>query len=281
MSYILEALKKTEQERARGQVPALTAVQSVAAPAPARSRLWVLLVAVAVAGAAGGVLIARQAGSGPQAPVAVSASGMQPVAKAEAPAARDEAGRVRAYRATPASPPVAGPPDRGGADSRSPASSGPKAPQATPTGPPASTATPATATSPAQGESRARRLANSPGATAPDTASTASPARDSAPKATASIPRAAPIQPQSPSPPAPAKPPPLLADLPAAEQSAIPPLHMDVHVYAREAGRRFVLINMKKYREGDTLASGPRLRRITPDGVVLSYHGVRFRLARE
>ncbi|MEJ2685804.1 MAG: general secretion pathway protein GspB [Gammaproteobacteria bacterium] len=71
---------------------------------------------------------------------------------------------------------------------------------------------------------------------------------------------------------------PLLQDLPANVRRGMPALHVDVHVYDKDPARRFVLINMHRYREGDTLAAGPRLLRITQGGVVLEYHGVRFRL---
>ncbi|MGA7802477.1 MAG: general secretion pathway protein GspB, partial [Gammaproteobacteria bacterium] len=72
---------------------------------------------------------------------------------------------------------------------------------------------------------------------------------------------------------------PLLQDLPADDRRGLPTLHVDVHVYDQDPARRFVLINMQRYREGDTLAAGPRLLHITRAGVVLEYHGVRFRLA--
>jgi general secretion pathway protein B len=83
-----------------------------------------------------------------------------------------------------------------------------------------------------------------------------------------------------PSVPAVAPAPPLLRDLPAEFRAAVPALSLDVHVYAPTASGRFVLINMKKYREGEQLAEGPRIEEITADGVVLNYQGERFRIAR-
>ena len=73
---------------------------------------------------------------------------------------------------------------------------------------------------------------------------------------------------------------PLLRDLPADFRAEVPSLSLDVHVYAPAAKDRFVLINMKKYREGDQLAEGPRIAEITEDGVVLNYRGRVFRIAR-
>ena len=58
-------------------------------------------------------------------------------------------------------------------------------------------------------------------------------------------------------------------------------LRLDVHVYADRPERRFVLINMNKYREGDQLAEGPSLEAITTTGVVLAHGGERFRMDRD
>ena len=62
---------------------------------------------------------------------------------------------------------------------------------------------------------------------------------------------------------------------------ALPELHLDVHVYATKPADRFVYINMRKYREGNTLQEGPVLEKIRRDGVVLNYQGLRFVLPRE
>jgi len=62
---------------------------------------------------------------------------------------------------------------------------------------------------------------------------------------------------------------------------ALPEMHLDVHVYATKPADRFVYINMRKYREGNTLQEGPVLERIRRDGVVLNYQGVRFVLPRQ
>ena len=53
---------------------------------------------------------------------------------------------------------------------------------------------------------------------------------------------------------------------------------LDVHVYSQEPQRRFILVNLEKYREGERLASGLVLEEILPDGMVMSYQGERFRV---
>ena len=53
---------------------------------------------------------------------------------------------------------------------------------------------------------------------------------------------------------------------------------LDVHVYSEEPRRRFILVNLEKYREGEILESGLVLEEILPDGMVMSYQGERFRV---
>lgn len=60
----------------------------------------------------------------------------------------------------------------------------------------------------------------------------------------------------------------------------LPELHLDLHVYADRPQDRFAMINMHRVTEGDSLPSGVQVDAIRPDGVVLSYHGTRFLLPR-
>jgi general secretion pathway protein B len=66
-----------------------------------------------------------------------------------------------------------------------------------------------------------------------------------------------------------------------AGAQALPDLHLDVHVYATSPGDRFVYINGRKYREGMRLSEGPIVARIRRDGVVLNAAGIRFLLPRQ
>ena len=45
---------------------------------------------------------------------------------------------------------------------------------------------------------------------------------------------------------------PTLNDL-SATGTTLPELHLDIHVHSRNAGERFVFVNMRKYVEGETL----------------------------
>ena len=55
-------------------------------------------------------------------------------------------------------------------------------------------------------------------------------------------------------------------------------LRLDVHVFSDQPEKSFVLINMRKYRAGEKLQEGPQLDEVTAEGVILSFRGQRFRL---
>jgi general secretion pathway protein B len=74
---------------------------------------------------------------------------------------------------------------------------------------------------------------------------------------------------------------PSISEINLTGAQALPEMHLDVHVYATKPSDRFVFINMRKYKEGNTLQEGPVLERIRRDGVVLNYQGVRFILPRQ
>jgi len=73
-------------------------------------------------------------------------------------------------------------------------------------------------------------------------------------------------------------------DLPLYQQIVasdnLPALHLDLHVFAQRPRDSFVMINMHRLQEGDTLPDGVQVEAIRPDGVVLSYRGTRFLLPR-
>ncbi|WP_435103830.1 general secretion pathway protein GspB [Arhodomonas sp. AD133] len=74
------------------------------------------------------------------------------------------------------------------------------------------------------------------------------------------------------------EPAPAYASLPTAYRQSLPEFTINVHVYAAEPGRRFLLVDMRRYGEGETLAAGPRIERITPDGVVLAWRERQFHI---
>lgn len=67
-----------------------------------------------------------------------------------------------------------------------------------------------------------------------------------------------------------------LAPLTAEQRRRFPPFAMTVHVYDKDPARRFVYINGRKVVEGEESSAGFRLERVLADGAVLSYEGERF-----
>ncbi|MBL8267547.1 general secretion pathway protein GspB [Steroidobacter sp.] len=73
---------------------------------------------------------------------------------------------------------------------------------------------------------------------------------------------------------------PTLEDL-SASGTNLPDLHLDIHVHSQKPAERFVFVNMRKYLEGETLREGPSVERITAEGVILNQRGLRFLLPRQ
>ena len=74
--------------------------------------------------------------------------------------------------------------------------------------------------------------------------------------------------------------PPLLSTLPYRFQSTLPKIAINAQAYADEAEARFVIINMKKYREGERTEAGIEVEEIGEEDLVLRYQGQLFRLQR-
>lgn len=74
---------------------------------------------------------------------------------------------------------------------------------------------------------------------------------------------------------------PTLNEITLSGNHGIPELHMDIHVYAAKPSERFVFFNNRRYREGETLQEGPSVERITREGVVLRFQGLRFSVPRQ
>jgi general secretion pathway protein B len=236
MSFILDALKKSETDRARQSGPALYEVK---VPPPRHGLpLWALAVVLllAVNLAIGMWMLLRHA------PRTAAAGSESP---AVAPGSSSVAPPAAAAVAVPAQPP-AGPPL------------------------PVSTGTvPAGAEAPA---GAATAAAHEPPAAA---------ARES-------------TNPEDYEPAAPAAPPvqgaeshvrrgtadgvPLYQEVATQQGASLPQLRLDLHVYAAQPSQRFVMINMRKLREGESTPEGARVESITPDGAILSYNGARFLL---
>jgi len=251
MSFILDALKKSETDRQRQSGPSLFEVKV----APPRRRLPIWAVAIAVLLAINAIVVswmllrrapAPAAGPAPSpasAPGAAASASAAPVTATRAPAAAPSA-----TVAPPAAAPLASAPSPGSgtAATRSGASA------ATAALPPATTAG---AAPPVPDQAAAS-------GTPSDYAPAVEPgAQDAGGTSTAAS-----------------------GDLPLYQQvvtsDGLPPLHLDLHVFAKSPQDRFVMINMHRLGEGGSLPNGVHVDAIRPDGAVLSYHGTRFLLPR-
>ena len=61
-----------------------------------------------------------------------------------------------------------------------------------------------------------------------------------------------------------------------AKGTQLPDLRLDLHVYDPDPARRFVFVNMRKLREGESLPEGVRVEEILTQGARLSYRGSQF-----
>jgi general secretion pathway protein B len=234
MSFILDALKKSESERQRQSGPALFEVK--VAPRRTRLPLWALALALLLA-----------------VNLAILAWMLLRHPAAHADAALDATSSPRAAAPLPASTVSAPAP-------APPAASVPV------TAPPAAavTAVPASAV-------------NAPAlATQPNSSADEQNPEDLAP---AAEPLAAPLSSHVRRGTADGVP--LYQDWAATGGASLPQLRLDLHVYAARPEERFVMINMHKLREGDSLPGGVHVDSITPEGVVLSYSGAHFLLPRD
>jgi general secretion pathway protein B len=69
-----------------------------------------------------------------------------------------------------------------------------------------------------------------------------------------------------------------IADLPEDVKRDLPPITFAGHVYSSSKSQRSVMLNGKKMREGEEVTQGLVLEQITVDGVVLRAQGYRFKL---
>ena len=257
MSFILDALKKSENDRQRQSGPALFEVR--VAPPRTRLPLWAIAIAVLLVVNLGVVMwmLLRHQGH------ASSTPGSEPVAAASATLS-SSGGPVpmvatSAPAAAAAPPPLAAPLTAVG--------SAPSTAAANTTVNTAANRAAAPAAAPTATGSAPGTVGGTPDSTnAEDYAPAEEPAASGIP---AHVRRAT------------ASGVPLYQDVSATPGSQVPQLRLDLHVFAARAQDRFVMINMHKLREGDTLPEGVHVDSITPEGAVLSYNGSKFLLPRD
>ena len=73
---------------------------------------------------------------------------------------------------------------------------------------------------------------------------------------------------------------PLIYDLSLSQRQGLPELKMSMHVYHRDAARRFVIIDGRRLNENDPIGQLLWARAIVPEGVIIEYRDLRFLLPR-
>jgi general secretion pathway protein B len=263
MSYILEALKKADQERVVGKVPDLDSMHDPAPPLARRKFrwIWILGALLVVNGILVAVLMLRNdaADGGPEHAAADRVPALETsrppvVATPAIPLSRVVPPRQPAARSPvrPYVPPVASRPAAPSKETTAAVSP--------PVSPPVTPKVAGTVTRAEQPLEAEVPMRESP---APVPAPAARQPAPAVPAATSSPLESATGLPY-------------WDDLSLEFRSGFTAPRIDVHVYDTDPQRRFILVELKKYREGDNLASGALLEQITPEGVQLSVRGKQF-----
>ena len=248
MSYILDALRKSEQERQRGQVPDLNSYQDIPAPVETARNIWPWVAAAAVVINLVVILMVWA----PWRAAEVSDTGL--ARQAVVPAAG-------ASSAAPA---------RQQQDSE-----------------PAPVARAATTPAPQQQVAAAPAVRPAPQPTQPVPARSepvpTTVVEDNRPQIQAQPTIVSPDQPELPvqstveNTPAPnVAYMPQLEELPANERQGIPDMTFSSHMYSSIPRYRSVIINGKRLKEGDYFTPNLQLREITDKGVIMSNGGTLF-----
>ena len=260
MSLILDALKRAERER---RADAGAAPPEVAAPAAGTPRVaprWrrVAIVAAVVVALAAGAWAWKTFRQVPAPAVAESAPAPQPAAPAPVIMARPPPEETGTPAIVPGTEDVASLDDL---TDEPVLEAEPPATAPVPAVPPPQASNPEIRTTPLEPPPRTS-------ATTGATAGTTKPEPEPSAPATAA--------------PAPAEIPPALTvpaplrkfrEMPPDYRADFPALKIEIHVYEKAPQQRFVMVNGRRYREGERLAEGPALVEIVPDGLVLEYRG--------
>jgi general secretion pathway protein B len=286
MSLILEALKKSEQQRKLGEAPTLG---SPVVSTRRRQRALPVLLALIVLGVGAGWWLSRQPGEPPATPAPPiaaeetvpgkpagaqatkpgqpgAAAANQERLKAEAAKRKaEQAKRIEALGNAKQTPPLGVP----GTNPATAVMGGRKPGDPLPHAMPAQKAPPSgQATLPAGTDANAPPKLNAKTlpsvakpAPEPGAATTPPPVPAKAP-ATAAVTDAPAL--------------PTIWELPFSTRKDIPALELSMHVYSSDPKQRFVVIKGERHVEGDEIASDLTLREIRQDGLVLDYKGQKF-----
>lgn len=262
MSFILEALKKSENARQRQTGPGLASLPERVEPRRAGIWPWILGAVLMINAAVIAVVLFRDAPP------------VQPISQTPAPPTSGQVGGQQTSDRAPAAP-----------------AQGRTATEATGTTAviPAQPPVTAVETAAAAGPSAASRPApagtvRSLAAEAQSADDTGTAGADQAPAATASAAPARAATPPQAAAAAAAANDNEIARMPSVQQLYLsgeltgPPLNLDLHVYFPQPSRRVVFISGTRYREGDSVGQGVTVKEIIPAGVILEKRGQSYLL---
>lgn len=249
MSYILDALRKAERERTRGDTPP-AAWPTAPAPVEQLVRYRPLLLGLLCLLLAAAVLITsardrRDAAARAAAPASATTLAAPPAAAAANDVADDTAMTLQQQNPATLDEVVAGTEDSATADEAAALSA---------------------MVVHRDPEPAAAPISQTSGSVASSDAAESAQAAPPSPPATTEVER---VQLQAAPPPQAPK----LKDMPADYRTAFPDISLDVHVYDANAAKRFVMMGGHRYNEGDAPQAGLRIVQIVPDGVVFEFRG--------
>ena len=268
MSYILDALRKSDQQRQRSAAPTLLAVQETAVAPKRPAYLAYGLLAATLVGA--GVVIGwlrpwEPEKEAPAKPEPVSATPVESTARQPATARSEMAAQPKVEPKLQ--------------NSMEPA----QAPAPTEIVPKPQPKLPGAARSAQTAPAASAMAPKSKPKPKPEQSARAKPETDRPPRAAdmAAPGRTAPPAPDRPVDSATADAADLpavisMAELPPSVRQELPAMKISVHAYSSNPRARMVGVDYKILREGDYLVPGLKLEQITPDGMIFDYKGYRF-----
>lgn len=275
MSLILDALKRAERERQSIGSPA-TGDAAPAAPRRRRAPVLILGALVLIAGSAVAWFVLHKKPAGAPIEVVQRTAPAKPTAPSRPPQPQPTQPRVappppvvRGTEGAASLDDLTGPgPEAGEAPLppvETPPARNPSKPAHIPGPPPATEAKPAPAPAPAPQAKTEVPAAEPPVEETPAPQDTTPPPRQ----------ETAPAERPRPLPPALTQQVPMrkLREMPPDYRAAFPALSVDVHNYEKDATRRFVMINGRRYHEGERIAEGPQIAEIVRDGIVFDFRG--------
>jgi general secretion pathway protein B len=257
MSYILDALKKSDKERQRGAVPDISTVHAPARPKTKRRPIWLYVLSAGLLLNAG-VLVWwfgfwRPLDQSPRATRQTAQPVPPPQTDGTSHGDRLSAQSGAAARSSPIQN---GAPQKDAATSDNRIAQGPQPAQVTPQQKKTGAVT------------EQKRAVTVPKDTTPRTTHDRAAETDTTSERTS----------------APPIPPPIanklytVGELPEALRQNLPAFTISVALYSEDAASRMVRINDQVVREGQYLSAGLRLEEITRDSVILNYQNYRFRV---